>query len=170
MPAALRLQYLIGMLWNLTGAGLIYLGLTYVYLFSAPNTLLLDTIPFHIAIGKVFTGTCALFIGCNLLLKVRRRLHIILPMSLLIALYFLLGLSQFGPLIIQFSGENILFLILLILTWKVIYRCEDIGEAMQQLKRKKNGVITALVLGIIPVILSLLLDYAHFAFWHQFSL
>ena len=81
----MKLHRVTASLWSLLGVGLIYLGLYSLFRYSANEFIYNPPVPFDISLGKLFTGIYALMIGVNMLRQLDQKLHIILPMSVLIA-------------------------------------------------------------------------------------
>lgn len=162
----MKLHRVTASLWSLLGVGLIYLGLYNLFRYSANEFIYNPPVPFDISLGKLFTGIYALMIGVNMLRQLDQKLHIILPMSVLIATYFVISMIRYGPHVLQYAGENMMFLVLLIISWKIIMTLPDWGLAIDRMKEKRDTLIISLLLGILPIVVALSFDYRILTFLH----
>lgn len=159
-------SFFIGLLWVLTGLGLVYLGGKSLYQYSDPKYLTEYPFPFTLAISKICTGIFATIIGMNCFNIQKRNLYIILPLAFVTSIYFIMGIADFGLLLLQYSAENLLLIILLILTWKISTEWRIIGNILSEVRKEKRKIVVIIILGLFPLLLSYILDYHHFNWLH----
>src|SRR5690606_27484938 len=142
----------------------LYQGFGYLYQYSTPGILWAFVIPIIIAYTKIFCGILYLLIGIKFIKGKSENNYIIVPLGLLLLIYLVTDIIQYVISTIDYSGENILILIIVALSIHKLKSKIGIQALIKKLKEKK--VVGILILGFLPYLLAKLTTYDFYKFIH----
>ncbi len=156
----------IGIMWLALSFINFYQGCSYIFQYSTPGVLWLFMIPIIIAYVKIVCGVLSLFIAVKFLKNESEYNYMILPITFLLIIYLIDDIIQYGFSTVYYSGENILLLMLIAITFYKLKKRIRITNLIVEVKQNKMSTLGALVLGVMPYILSELITYNFYKFLH----
>lgn len=162
----MKTEKVIGIVWLIFSLIYFYQGLDYLYLYSTPGLLWTFMIPIVIAYTKIICGILSFLIGIKFIKGKSENNYLILPLSFLLIIYLVIHIIQYGISTIYYSGENILLLILIVISFHKYKTQISITTLAENLKEKKISIIGILILGFIPYLLAELTTYSFYKFLH----
>ncbi len=162
----MKSEKIIGIIWLIFGLLYLYQGFGYLYQYSAPGILWVVMIPILIAYTKIICGILSLIIGIKFTKGKTENNYLILPLTFLLIIYLIIDIIQYGISTLYYSGENILLLILIVISFHKLKTKMGITNLTKKLKEKKINAIGILTLGFIPYLLAELTTYDFYKFLH----
>ncbi|WP_179018764.1 hypothetical protein [Winogradskyella forsetii] len=162
----MKTEKIIGIVWLIFGLLYLYQGFGYLYQYSTPGILWAFMIPIIIAYTKIVCGILSLLIGIKFAKEKSENNYLILPLTFLLIIYLTIDIIQYGISTIYYSGENILLLILIAISFHKLKTKIGIKNLTEKLKNNKVRVIGILILGFMPYVLAELTTYDFYIFLH----
>ncbi|WP_428742164.1 hypothetical protein [Tenacibaculum sp.] len=162
----MKTEKIIGIIWLIFGLLYLYQGFGYLHQYSTPGILWLVMIPIIIAYTKIICGILSLLIGIKFIKRKSENNYLILPLAFLLIIYLAIDIIQYGISTIYYSGENILLLILIVISFHKLKTKIGIATLTEKLKENKISVIGILTLGFLPYLLAELTTYDFYKFLH----
>ncbi len=162
----MKMEKIIGIIWLIFGLLHLCQAFGYLYQYSTPRILWLVMIPIIIAYTKIICGILSLLIGIKFIKGKSENNYLILPLTFLLIIYLTIDIVQYRISTIFYSGENILLLILIGLSFHKLKTKIGITTLTEKLKENKISIIGILILGFIPYLLAELTTYDFYKFLH----
>ena len=162
----MKIKKIIGIIWLIFGFLYLYEGFQYLYNYSTPGILWVIMIPILITYTKIVCGILCLSIGIKFIREKAENNYQISPLTFLLIIYLIIDIVRYGISTIYYSGENILLLILIAVTFYKLKAQIGNQSLTEKLKENKISAIGILILGFIPYLLSELTTYNFYRFLH----
>ncbi|WP_396596924.1 hypothetical protein [Dokdonia sp. R86516] len=162
----MKTEKIIGFVWLVFGLLYSYQGFYYLYEYSTPGALWVYMIPIIIAYTKIVGGILCLLIGIKFVGEKSENNYLILPLTFPLIIYLIIDIIQYGISTIYFSGEKILLLILITISFYKLKSKIGIINLTKKLTENKFKVIGVLTLGFMPYLIAKLTTYDLYKFLH----
>jgi hypothetical protein len=162
----MKTEKIIGIIWFAFSLIYLFQGFIYLYRYSAPTVLWAFMIPILIAYTKIVLGILCSYIAINFIKGKSGNDIIMILLTFLILIFTLIEIFKYGMSITNCNGENLLLLLLIVITFRILKIQIGITKFTEKTKDNKVVLIGFIILGILPYVLTEFTNYSFYNFLH----